>query len=775
MDELLSLPFDQYQRYRLVADLVERVRPANRALRILDVGGRTALLRKFLPDDSVELVDVESSEEPGLVLGSGGALPFQDGSFDVVAAFDTLEHVPPKSRRAFVTECARVASRHVILAGPYKSPRVDEAEEILVDFMADKLGVKHRYLAEHRDNGLPVRAKVEEWLEKVGGRVKSVGHANLDRWLVLMCLELYLDHDPLLRGLAQRFFQFYNSSMYSSDHGGVVYRHAVIASIGRSREPDVEGLFDAPEAPPGATQALLQMGLGVIAFEGDRDAWKPEIKRLEKIVRSLEKNLSGHKKRLGDTTKNLQEHKAALRAERKRGKLEAQGQAKILRVQARDLKGHKKTLQKLEPELELQVQAGQELQRDLEGHRAKQVELLLGLEAQEAAIDDLLEKLTKSEDVRAQEAEAQELARETLNKDLEGHRAETEAARGRIDDLLETVTDLRNSLQELEEVRDQEALAQEEARTVLADDLEGHKAENKAARDRIDELYETVTDLRGSLKESEEVRDQEAVAQEEARTVLLADLDGHREERAAAEVRIEELLGVAKALKKDLNDSQEHRTQEATAQGAVVAELEALTLARGELIVELESFLEGHQKEAIKLSELLELEQSGRKEVVASLGKELEALAEDRASVLASLDQAQAGIASLESALGGAQAEARDLADSLDGQRIKVQQSDARSKAQGLELDELRQDFGAVDAHRTEVLGLLAETQAGAESLEAALNQSQGRVVQQEAEIDRLRGLVGSRLESLKLVFRPERRKSAAGAREAEGAESGSD
>ena len=542
MDDLLRLPFDQYQRYKLVADLVERVRTGKQPLRILDVGGRTALLRKFLPNDRVELVDVEASDEKDLVLGSGGALPFLDNSFDVVAAFDTLEHVPPEFREDFVRECARVAECHVILAGPYRTPEVDEAEEILVGFMADKLGVKHRYLAEHREYGLPVRAQTEQWLGDAGGRVMSVGHANLDRWLVLMCLELYLDNDPLLRDLAQRFFAFYNRSMYSSDHGDAVYRHAVVASLGDSREPSIEGLFDGPRAPEGATQALLTMGLEVIAFDGEKDAWKPEIKRLEKVIHGLEKNLTGHQKRLADTTEDLSEHKSTLTDERSQRAQEAAEQASIIKSQGEDLAGHQEALAELEPELAAQVKVSKELAEDLEGHRAHLTELESGMEAHQLA----------------------------------------------------------------------------------------------------------VSNLQASLMESEQVREREAAA------------------------------------------------------GAqVVEELKGEIAARGNLVKELEASLAGNQKQNLHLGELLSEERSLREELTQTLGQQLKDLAADRDSVLETL--------------------------------------------------------AGVQQHRTEVLGLLQETQAGAESLEAALQASQAEEARQRAEIERLRQLVGSRLESFKLVFKPER------------------
>jgi hypothetical protein len=87
--DVLALPFDQYQRYRLVSDLVNEVRGKNERFSVLDVGGRTGLLRAFLPKDDVALVDLEPSDVPGLVLGDGSRLPYRDHAFDIVATFDT--------------------------------------------------------------------------------------------------------------------------------------------------------------------------------------------------------------------------------------------------------------------------------------------------------------------------------------------------------------------------------------------------------------------------------------------------------------------------------------------------------------------------------------------------------------------------------------------------------------------------------------------------------------------------------------------------------------
>lgn len=576
MDDLLGLPFDQYQRYKLVADLVERVRPGKRSLRILDVGGRTALLRKFLPDDRVELVDVEVSNERDLVLGSGGALPFLDDSFDVVAAFDTLEHVPPEFREDFVRECARVAGRHVILAGPYRTPEVDEAEEILVGFMADKLGVKHRYLAEHREYGLPVRAQTEQWLGDAGGRVMSVGHANLDRWLVLMCLELYLDNDPLLRDLAQRFFAFYNRSMYSSDHGGAVYRHAVVASLGNSREPSVKNLFDGPSAPKGATQALLAMGLEVIAFDGEKDAWKPEIKRLEKVIRGLEKNLTGHQKRLTDTTDDLSEHRATLEGERAQRTKESREQASIVKSQAKDLAGHQKrltdtaedlsehkltlaaereqrtqesreqtsiiksqakdlvshqeVLAKLELELAAQTKVSQELGADLEGHQAHLTELKSGIEAQEMMVLSLRESLLESEQVRAREAAAGAQV-------VKGQAAEI-AARGKLVKELElSLAENQKQNRKLGELLSGERSLQEELTQTLGQQIKDLASDRDAVLLSLTEVQQHRTEVLGLLQETQAG----AEALEAALNDSQAEGVRQREEEARQRAEIERL------------------------------------------------------------------------------------------------------------------------------------------------------------------------------------------------------------------------------------------
>ena len=131
--EQLNLPFDQYQRYRIIADVLGRLRTGSEPLRILDVGGGQAIILKFLPEDKVTVLDQSEPREevPDFVKGDATALPFEDGSFDYVVSVDTYEHIPPEARETYLSELRRTARRGVLLAAPFDSAAVRDAESIV--------------------------------------------------------------------------------------------------------------------------------------------------------------------------------------------------------------------------------------------------------------------------------------------------------------------------------------------------------------------------------------------------------------------------------------------------------------------------------------------------------------------------------------------------------------------------------------------------------------------------------------------------------------------
>jgi SAM-dependent methyltransferase len=439
------LPFDQFQRYRLVADLVGEVRDGRPSLRVLDVGGRTALLREFLPADRVDLVDMEASESPGLVLGDGSNLPFRDGSFDVVAAFDTLEHVPPPRRAAFVAECARVSRGHVFIAGPYRAPRVDEAEELLLDFLRHKLRVHHRYLEEHRSHGLPDRAATEAGLSAAGLAVASIGHGNLDRWLVLMCLELYVDHDPTLRALGARLFKFYNTSLYASDHREPVYRHVVVGARPGRGLPDARRVLAAAGAPPEVMPALLPLAQELLAFDHQRDALAPELERLHGVVRSLEEDLRQRALVESELGADLSAHRATVATLHAELAREREAHARAQHDLTQDLAGHRATVATLRSELERFAATEVTLAREIEVRGARLGELELELTEHRELVRSVEENLQHHRaELRAHgHALADREARvEDLHAELTATLERARAAEDEVDRLRADATDL---------------------------------------------------------------------------------------------------------------------------------------------------------------------------------------------------------------------------------------------------------------------------------------------------------------------------------------------
>lgn len=509
-DPTLALPFDQYQRYRLVADILTDLRGPGERLSVLDVGGRTALLRLFLPDDQVFLVDVEASEEPGLVLGDGCRLPYRDDAVDAVVAFDTLEHVPPAGRAAFLAECRRVARRWVVIAGPYATEGVARAEELLTAFLRDKMDVEHRYLAEHASNGLPDLAATEEALGAgQGARVLSVGHANLERWLALMCLELYLDRDAPLRAIAARIYEFYNAALYASDHAGPVYRHAVVAAYDGAALPSVARMLDPPVAPAGAFGALQNIVQELLAYDVERDMIQPEWERLERVNGDLLLDLEGHK----DTLMILQEVN-----------VEQKQVIEELRSSAIEIVGNEDALLgEVEPLKEtIDTERGERdevlgtLEQDLAGHRSVVV-------AKTAELERLTEEQRRLEVALAHERGEHEQVVGTLKKDLDGHRA--------------VVGEKDKQLRRLEAALAYERSEYEEVRQTLEQDLAGHREVVAAQGQELDRL-------RGELAayQRQQAELERALEEQRGRATELEAAVAHlRGELGAHQATIEEL------------------------------------------------------------------------------------------------------------------------------------------------------------------------------------------------------------------------------------------
>lgn len=236
---VIESPFDQYQRYRIVAEIAAALQGSlGRAPRVLDVGGHhwdfyghpRRPVAEVLPWCSTVTVDLADNTLPGYVKAIGDHLPFGAETFDVVASVDVLEHVPPSHRAHVLDEALRVASAAAVIAAPFEDWRVVRAEEIFSAFIQEVLGAPQQQLAEHRANGLPRLDETVAHIERAGWTARVVPYGNLWRWVFMMIDKFALGVLPGARPVHQQMDAAYNQELFERDREAPCYRHFVVAT-----------------------------------------------------------------------------------------------------------------------------------------------------------------------------------------------------------------------------------------------------------------------------------------------------------------------------------------------------------------------------------------------------------------------------------------------------------------------------------------------------------------------------------------------------------------
>jgi len=219
--------FDQYGRYAIIRDIINANKEENRKFEILDVGGGGNIMKKFLPNDNVFYLQPSGDiQDDNYIKGDGCDMPLGDNSFDWVVSADTFEHIPKEGREIFLEENMRVAKLAVILAAPFFSPEVYQAEVRANESHKILFGEDHFCLKEHIENVLPKEKIVVKAIKDKNYAFQKISHNNLLLW------ELYIGSVVNFTGWNRDFLKeeledlnlFYNTKIFPCDFCEPAYR-----------------------------------------------------------------------------------------------------------------------------------------------------------------------------------------------------------------------------------------------------------------------------------------------------------------------------------------------------------------------------------------------------------------------------------------------------------------------------------------------------------------------------------------------------------------------
>jgi len=198
--DLLTIQHDLFQRYALLADVVENISGGQGAdvKSLLDIGcGPGRLVEAFLGSQiAVTRADVDQFGDAEIVLvRPENPLPFADRSFDLVTAMDVVEHIPSDRRSFFLSECQRVARRGVILSCPIADSGAIEAETRFQAAVRRLTGKEEAFLTEHAAFGLPSSAAIEAVFEGAGWHLLTMDNNPIDHWLLFNLIDYIYAYD----------------------------------------------------------------------------------------------------------------------------------------------------------------------------------------------------------------------------------------------------------------------------------------------------------------------------------------------------------------------------------------------------------------------------------------------------------------------------------------------------------------------------------------------------------------------------------------------------
>lgn len=318
-----ELPFDQYQRYKDIQIIIDKLPKAKKG-KILDVGGYPALIKDFVNSSSITVTDILDLEDPDYVKADATKLPFKDKSFETVVSLDTLEHIKAAKRAIFIKQLARVCKDNLVLIAPFKNEVSGLADKLFQEFYLRNFNHKFGTLQEHIDNGLPNLNEALKCVKEQGFKVATFPSGYVYNWLPMMFTKTNLwsvaSNGSDTKQLEQMIDNLYNCRFYESDHREPSYRTVIIAS--KQKDAKIEEIADYfkkmgqnSQDQPDAFFSNMLMAMFDMRNRHWEKSISDEFQRLHKILADKDQYINGREEHLKHREmhiKNLEERNAQL-------------------------------------------------------------------------------------------------------------------------------------------------------------------------------------------------------------------------------------------------------------------------------------------------------------------------------------------------------------------------------------------------------------------------------------------------------------------------------
>ena len=247
MDPCLSIPFDQYQRYKLVSNVIDKFRTEDKKFKILDVGaGFEENLKKFLPSDVIYCMDkgypLEYSQKENFIVGDILKVELTE-KYDFVVAIDVYEHIPQADRKKFVDTLIAASKIATVIAAPFDQENVKTCEFFANEIYKTSHGSDYIWLKEHIANGLPSLSLTIDLIKDHQLHPVIIPNGYLPRWFEMISAFLLTDGEAELSQMMTTLYELYNQNYYQYDNRDPAYRQIIIIPRYRSDDLDFSDLF----------------------------------------------------------------------------------------------------------------------------------------------------------------------------------------------------------------------------------------------------------------------------------------------------------------------------------------------------------------------------------------------------------------------------------------------------------------------------------------------------------------------------------------------------